>query len=223
MTLTLRQRIALTWLPLFVLLVVLGAAASFVLRHLGGRIEDIMRENYRSVVYMKDLNEALERIDSSFHIALAGRLADAKAQYAENWRKYRDNLSDEQDNITLPGERELVDELISLSTTYEQQGDAFLTSEANREKQMEAYFKGNGLRHTFHEIKRVSDKIRAINQDNMLQVRDDARQTARTALWGFGAALVVGGVLAVGLAIQALRHSVSGQSDDRIGDRRRPW
>jgi PAS domain S-box-containing protein len=205
MTLTLRQRIALTWLPLFILLVLLGGAAAFILRHLGGRIEEIMRENYRSVVYMKDLNEALERVDSSLHIALAGRLADARAQYADNWRKYRANLSDEQENITLPGERELVDELISLSTTYEQQGDAFLASETNREKLMEAYFKGNGLRHTFNEIKRLSDKIRAINQDNMLQVRDDARQTAHTALWGIGAALVVGGALAVGLGVQALR------------------
>lgn len=205
MTLTLRQRIALTWLPLFILLLVLGAGAALVLRHLGGQIEDIMRENYRSVVYMKDLNEALERIDSSYHIALAGRLADAQAQYAENWRKYRANLGDEQQNITLPGEQELVDELLSLSKSYEQQGDSFLAAAADHEEQMRAYFKENGLRSTFHEIKRVSDKIRAINQENMLQVRDDASQTARAALWGFGAALLVGGVVAVGFTIQSVR------------------
>ena len=30
-------------------------------------------ENYDSVVFMRDLNEALERIDSSFQFALAGR------------------------------------------------------------------------------------------------------------------------------------------------------
>ena len=33
----------------------------------------ILRENYDSVIFMRDLNEALERIDSSFQFALAGR------------------------------------------------------------------------------------------------------------------------------------------------------
>jgi hypothetical protein len=74
-TLTLRQRILLTLLPLLVLLAVLGGAGVVLLHRLGGRIDEILRENYDSVRYMQRLDKAVERIDSSFQFAIAGRPA----------------------------------------------------------------------------------------------------------------------------------------------------
>lgn len=59
MGLTLRRQIALTWLPILAMLFVMAAAGYVLLHHLSGRIEDIMRDNYRSVIYMQNLNEAL--------------------------------------------------------------------------------------------------------------------------------------------------------------------
>src|SRR5579859_5518575 len=73
MTLSLRQRMWLTLLPLLVLMAVLGGAGVVLLLRLGGSIGAILRENYDSVVYMERLKEDLERIDSSFTFALAGR------------------------------------------------------------------------------------------------------------------------------------------------------
>ncbi len=70
---TLRQRILLTLAPLVCLLAVIGATGIFLLRQVGNRIEDILRENYVSVEAMVGLNEALERIDSSFQFALQGK------------------------------------------------------------------------------------------------------------------------------------------------------
>jgi PAS domain S-box-containing protein len=122
---TLRQRILLTLVPVFVLLCVLGGAGAVLLYHLGGRIDDILRENYDSIVYMKDLNEAVERIDSSFHITLAGRPQSGHRQYTNNWQKYLENLHKEENNITIPGEGDLVKELQSLTKKYRAQGDAF--------------------------------------------------------------------------------------------------
>ena len=74
MGLTLRRQIALTWLPILATLFLMGNAGTLLLQQLSRRIEAIMRDNYRSVIYMQNLNEALERIDSSFHIFLAGRV-----------------------------------------------------------------------------------------------------------------------------------------------------
>src|SRR5262245_61841109 len=136
MNLPLRTRILLTLAPLLALLAILGAAALALLSHLGGSVEQIMRENYRSVLYMERLNEAIERIDSSFHLALLAdtepteaqqrqRQAVALEQYRDNWEQFRRNLADEQDNITLPGEAELVQRLQELGKQYRAQGDAF--------------------------------------------------------------------------------------------------
>ncbi len=72
MNFSLRSRIFLTLAPLLVLLAVLGSAGAWLLYDLGGRIDVILRENYESVLAMQHLNEALERIDSSFEFALAG-------------------------------------------------------------------------------------------------------------------------------------------------------
>jgi PAS domain S-box-containing protein len=125
MVLTLRSRIFLTLLPLLALLAVLGGTGIVLLYRLGGSIDLILRENYDSVNAMERLNEALERIDSSFQFALAGEEEKARAQYDQNWKSYHESLEVEKRNITLPGEQELVDELIELTERYRRQGDAF--------------------------------------------------------------------------------------------------
>jgi PAS domain S-box-containing protein len=125
MALTLRFRIFLTLVPLLALLALLGGAGIVLLYRLGGSIDLILRENYESVIAMERLNEALERIDSSFQFALAGEEEKARDQYDKNWKSYKESLWLEQNNITLPGEQELVDELVALTERYRQEGDAF--------------------------------------------------------------------------------------------------
>src|SRR5439155_16343596 len=125
MRLSFRQRIVLTLIPLLVLLAVLGGAGTALLYRLGGRIDLILRENYDSVRYMQKLGEATERIDSSFQFALAGERKKALEDYEPNWRRFRDSLHDEQNNITLHGEQETVDRLTDLAERYRKQGDHF--------------------------------------------------------------------------------------------------
>src|SRR4051812_46399553 len=99
MTLTLRQRIFLTLVPLLALIAVVGTAGIALLFRLGGSIDVILRENYDSVLYMERLGEAVERIDSSFQFALAGRQATAREQYDEHWKNFEHYLAKEQGNI----------------------------------------------------------------------------------------------------------------------------
>jgi PAS domain S-box-containing protein len=200
MKLTLRSHILLTVLPLLVLMAVLGAAAVTLLYRLGGSIGTILRDNYDSVLYMERLNEALERIDSSFQFALAGREQKARDQYQENWKDYLDNLHREQNNITLPGEGELVEQLTALTERYQHQGGAFYGRKHGDAERDEDYFKKDGLLDTFKAIKTVSGQILRLNQRNMEEASDRARRTARDSLIGFGigltTAVVLGGWLA---------------------------
>ena len=174
---TFRRRIIVAMVPLFALLVALGGTGTILIYHLGNRIDEILRENYDSVIYMRDLNEALERIDSSFQFALAGREKESYKQYEANWRLYDAALSKEQHNITLPGEGELVDKLTTLSDHYRRQGeDFFKRAGQQRDKLYFGEQNAPGLYGRFREIKAVSGEILRINQDNMEEANRQARQ-----------------------------------------------
>jgi signal transduction histidine kinase/HAMP domain-containing protein len=204
MTITLRQRILFNLVPLLVLLLVLGGAGAWFLYRLGNRVDEILRENYDSVIYMKDLNEALERIDSSFTFTLASQEALGRRQYRKYWQMYRENLRKEQNNITLPGEGELVRRLTDLTDAYRKQGNAFYAARSEAARK-EAYFRSGGLLTKFQQIKTVADQIRRLNQDNMEEAKDEAQQTARTVAAWFVGGLAVSAVLAVLLALHTSR------------------
>jgi signal transduction histidine kinase len=198
MTLSLRLRLILTLVPMLVLMAAMGGVAVLLSYRLGDRIDVILRENYDSVIYMERLNEALERIDSSFQFALLGE-PKARKQYDENWQRYRDNLDKEANNITLEGEGQLVDRLKTLTQKYQDLGDAFFTRLiAVPTQRREAYFNQDGLLDIFQQIKDVAGQILRLNQDNMEKANKDARQTAQDALIWFGAGLL-GAVVVAGL------------------------
>ncbi len=204
MALSLRTRITLTLLPLLVLLALLGGAAMVLLYHLGGRIDAILRENYESVVYMERLNEALERIDSSFQFAIAGQ-EKTQQQYADNWESYRKALHGEEENITEPGEAKLVEQLQALTASYRRKGDAFYARPADDPRRHQDYFGPGGLLDTFRQIKTVSHDILALNQTSMVNASQQARRTARDSMIGFAIGLVAVAGLAVWLALRTTR------------------
>jgi len=187
-------------MPLLTLLVVVGTAGAVLLYHLGGRIDAILRENYNSVIYMERLNEALERIDSSFQFALAGREEQARRQFEDNWPAYLKNLDLQYQNITLPGEQELTDRLAALTAQYREKGKDFYRRPAGDRQREQDYFGAGGLLDRFKEIKETSGEISRINHDNMAEESKAARQAAVTSLTWFAAGLVLAGVLAIVLA-----------------------
>jgi signal transduction histidine kinase len=204
MTLSLRYRIVLTLLPILAILGVLGGAAVVLLHSLGNRIDAILRENYDSVIHMERLNEALERIDSSFQFAIAGEATKAREQYEQNWPAYLKSLGQEQNNITVLGEGELVESLTILTQSYRQKADAFYARAAN-EARKQGYFGPGGLLDTFKEIKTVSGEILHLNQDHMENASREARRSARDSVIWFGVGLAAAVLLAAYLAWHTIR------------------
>jgi PAS domain S-box-containing protein len=180
---------------------------------------------------MEQLKEALERIDSSFSFALAGRERAARQQFEQGWPLFLENLRREQSNVTLPGERELVAQMTNLAEKYRRQGDVFyarpscaaagaaglsasstgsllaaLTMSAGAtDSQHEDYFGPYGLLDTFTQTKDTADRILRLNQGNMEHASADARRTARDSLIGFGLGLGATAILAGTLAWSTLR------------------
>ena len=177
---SLRYRLWLSFAPLLLLLAAFGAAAVYAFNLVGDRIDRILEANYRSVEAMAGLNESLERIDSAYLHALA-KQSGAKEQSDAAWVAYRKHLDVERNNITEPGEAELVARLIDLTERYKSRGDRFFEPRrAEMDRASDYYGTAGGdssLRSTFAELKSVTGEIRRLNQDGM--ERASAKPAAR--------------------------------------------
>jgi NtrC-family two-component system sensor histidine kinase KinB len=201
MTLTLRQRIFLTLVPTLILIAVLGSAGVVLLYRLGNSIDAILRENYESIIAMERLNEALERIDSSFQFYLAGHHEEAQKRYERTWPAYLEALELERNNVTVPGEAELVARLNKLTDRYRQHGDAFYSGGGKDV----GYHGPNGLKEVFAKIRDVSGQILRLNQDNMEKSSRQAQRLAADSVIWFGIGLVAAVVLAALSALHTVR------------------
>lgn len=208
MTLTLRRRLLLHLAPLVALVALLGGAGVVLLDRLSGRIDAILRENYDSVRAMQRLNEALERIDSSFQFALAGQEADARATYEANAKELDEQFRVAQANVTIyPDESILIGRLGNAKARYRTSGDRFFARPAGDATRKDDYFGDGGLLGQFRDIKAVSANVLRLNQDNMEQASHDARRTARNSLAGFGVGLAAAAV-AGAVAVWRLRRAI---------------
>lgn len=206
---SLRSRILLSLAPLAVLLAALGVAGFLLINRMGGGIDAILRENYVSVQAMFRLNDAVERIDSSFQFALAGREGEALRQFDHHWKAFDEQFAIEAANVTIhPAEDDLVEKLRLAKTVYRDLGHRFYALPAESSQRSALYFGKPGepgLLGYFGQIKTTSNEILRINQQNMEQARDRARDAARTALLAFAASLAGVSFLLVGIGWYLLR------------------
>ena len=94
-----------------------GRGGRRLIYRLGHQIDQFLVEDYFRILYAREFNEALERIDSSFQFALAGQEKQAVEQYQAKWKSYAASLEDERKIVTLPEEVELVDQLAKLGSS----------------------------------------------------------------------------------------------------------
>lgn len=198
---SLRLRLILAITPLTVLLAALGGMGYVMLERTGHRIEAILRENFVSVQAMYELNEALERIDSSLQFALAGKEIEAKKQFEDSWKIFDQQFEIEAANVTIhPFEDQYVETLRQQTARYRESTRQFFLHPPGTPNRDQSYFANDGLLAQFREIKKTSREILRINRENMEFARDEARDSARTALLGFSISLAVVALLVAGAA-----------------------
>src|ERR1700752_1106047 len=113
-----KRRIFFRIVPILLLVAAVGVYAIVLFRSLGGKIDLLLKENYRSVVAGQQMKESLERMDSAAFFTLVGEDARGRQLYQQNEPFFAENLRIEEQNVTLPGEQALGDSLHSLFTDY---------------------------------------------------------------------------------------------------------
>jgi two-component system, NtrC family, sensor histidine kinase KinB len=178
---TLRTKLMIGIAPLLAIMIGLGLWAIVMFYWLGGNIDVILRENYRSVRAAQGMKEALERMDSAALFAIGGQEARAHDQFREFRPMFERNLKLEQNNITLPGEQELADELASLYQRYlDLTGPFFALGPNQLEQRTQLYF--SQLLPTFNRIRDRADDVLNLNQRNMEDMDRNARSSAAVSI-----------------------------------------
>jgi signal transduction histidine kinase len=197
---SLRSRLLLGIVPLVAIMVAMGLWAVVMFHRLGGNIDVILRENYRSVLAAQTMKEALERMDSAVLFAIGGQEDRAREQFRDYRPIFEKNLAIQRGNITLPGEQQLADELTSLYTRYTELSDRYFERPpSDVEGRTQLYF--SELLPTFNRIKDRADDVLNLNQRNMEEMDRRARAAASSSIRWMILALLGSGVVATLIAL----------------------
>jgi len=163
---TFRQKIFIGYGASLILVVLVLSWAMFMMLRLGKASESILQENYRSIQAAEHMIDAIDRQDSAILLYLLGYKDQGLKEFRENETFFLQWLGRARDNITIPGEKEIVD---SIEQTYTK----FLGEAVN------LHFKGApnqaGVVNLYHEsilplFRSTRDtcvKLREINHETM--------------------------------------------------------
>jgi signal transduction histidine kinase len=218
---TLNRRLLLGIAPVLLILLAVGVYAIFLFSKLGGAIDVILRENYRSVVASQNMKEAAEGMDSGLLLMLGGEEERGKGLFQGNVPIFETNSDIESHNITLPGEGDLEDKVKQLHATYLETAARFFALPPSDPARRALYF--NELLPTFTAVKETAEHILEINQQNMVEANNEARRQSRAASRYMIATLISGFVVATGVMYVLARSIVQPvqsltESAQQLGD-----
>ncbi|PTL84920.1 ATP-binding protein [Vitiosangium sp. GDMCC 1.1324] len=215
----LRDKLLWAQIPLALALLLLGVLGVNTLGRLGRAGQEILADNYRSVLAMQRIIEHLERLDSASLFIVAGERQRGLEQVNAHVQPLEMELKVQEGNITEPGEGEATRRLREAWKRYRSGFESFLAMDSS-ERARAAYF--DTLAPEFQEAKAATQEILALNQDAMVRKSDALQRQSRRVNTLMVTAVVValvGGLLAsASLTQRTLRPvSVLSQAVQRLG------
>jgi two-component system, NtrC family, sensor histidine kinase KinB len=171
----LRAKLFVAQLPLIGALLVSGIAGGLFLRSLGASAQNILQDNYRSILAAQRMKESAERIDSAVLFWLLDERGSARELLDANRRRFSEELAVQQRNLTEPGEAERTVRLTQDWALYLAQVDAFV-AEPDATRLRGLYFEQ--LLPAFSDLKEATEAVLVMNQDAILAKSERARALA---------------------------------------------
>ena len=194
--LSLRQKLLVGFGGLLFIIIFLGVKSIIQVTDLGGAIDSILRENYRSVIACQDMKESLEKIDDGALLVILGFRKEGIDDINKNTPDFEKALGIELHNITLPGEGQKANHLRELyiqhKSIIQNLEDQSLSPGTLRRMYL------TDLKRLYGEISDTADEILTMNQKNMYDESLKARHKAATSRHEMYVLLLMGAVVAVG-------------------------
>jgi NtrC-family two-component system sensor histidine kinase KinB len=204
---TFRTKILLGYgASLLLIIVVLSWAVVLILR-LGRASESILRENYQSIQAAENMIDAAERQDSATLLILLGYEPQGASEFRENETLFLQWLGRAKDNITIPGEKEIIYTLEKAYARYLIEiSNLQLLYRSDRLKAANAYHEV--VLPLFRSIRDTCIKLRDLNHETMYATSNRANKISVQAVFSIS---VIGGasVLLVIVFSLFLSHLIS--------------
>ena len=175
---SLRLKLILGFAIPALMLIVVGIWSSYQMRTLGTQVRDMLDMNERSIRASVQMNEALERMDSGVLLRFHGDEESFLRIFNAAKPEYEQALLAAVNNVTIPGEGELLDTLQTVSKQY------FLIVDAvGNTQELKVYWEQ--VFPIFAQAQKLNSRLRLINSEQMYQIAKGVTgQASRAALPG---------------------------------------
>ena len=204
-----RTKLLIGYLVFTATLVILGGWSAWHLREMGGVSRNIIANNYDSVIAAQDMRDSLERQNSAALFALLGHREQALKRLSEYRTRFDATLQGAANNITEPGEGDIIEAIRRHRDAYYSQVDAFLAEIKARRSipSMDAGTSGAetpGGSESFIRLEPLINQLRT-DCDNLLQINQQAMVAKSEAAagvaqrWFVTTLLIAGSLVVAGL------------------------
>ena len=198
---SLRDKILFGFFAVLALLVVVWAWSIFALWQLGNASEQILEENFRSILAAESMIDVLERQNSAALLVMLGEEEAGTEQFRGAEIEFLQWLGRAKDNITVEGEEET---LLALEQEYATflggAADLRAASMAGDSAAADAIYEQRVLP-SYASARAHAIRLRELNQAAMLSASARARQIARQAIGSTVAGGAVGALAGLGLSL----------------------
>ena len=192
-----RKKILFGYGVTLILVVVVLAWAMFHLLRLGQASDSILEENYRSILAAENMIDAVERQDSAVLLILLGFKEQGHSEFRDNETIFLQWLGRAKDNITVAGEKEVIEAIERGYTKYlEQVSNLRLTNEADNQRAIRVYHAD--VLPLFRSVRDSCIRLREINHETMYAASNRAHKLAIQAVFSIsviGFTAVILGIL----------------------------
>ncbi len=180
---TLKGKISVLFLSLFVLIAIVGTTASLNLFNLSRSIDGLMISNYKSINSATKMMEAIERQDSAVLIYINVDTQKGKKLFTDNNEEFLKWYNINANNVTEEGENDIVE---TIKVSYTNYVELFLDLQEIRSQQginKANEFYNTRLMPDFIDIKNELKKLSLLNEKSMFRSKDIATENARNSMY----------------------------------------
>ncbi len=159
-----RLKIITGFVILASLLVISGLISIYELTKLGNSVNRLLNDNYRSIDYSREMSLSLEKQKKALIMAVNGDIEKANSLFTESKGEFEESVRKAANNLTVPGEINLVDSIAIAFSGYTTLASDFIN---NNNHNISLYI--NDIQPKIWVIQNKIDDLLTINQQNLNQ------------------------------------------------------